>query len=47
MIENTFLGLGPMSVEVINSLDKFSRKYKKVPKFSKCQKCSENNLKVR
>lgn len=29
MIENTFLGLGPMSVEVINSLDKFSRKYKK------------------
>ena len=29
MIKNTFLGLGPMSVEVINSLDFFSKKYKK------------------
>ena len=29
MINNTFLGLGPMSVEVINSLDYFSKKYKK------------------
>ena len=29
MIKNTFLGLGPMSLEVINSLDYFSKKYKK------------------
>lgn len=29
MIKNTFLGLGPMSIEVINSLNKFSKKYKK------------------
>ena len=29
MIKNTFLGLGPMSVEVINSLNFFSKKYKK------------------
>ena len=29
MIKNTFLGLGPMSVEVINSLNYFSKKYKK------------------
>ena len=29
MIKNTFLGLGPMSIEVINSLDSFSKKYKK------------------
>ncbi len=29
MIKNTFLGLGPMSTEVINSLDFFSKKYKK------------------
>ena len=29
MIKNTFLGLGPMSLEIINSLDYFSRKYKK------------------
>lgn len=29
MIKNTFLGLGPMSLELINSLDFFSRKYKK------------------
>ena len=29
MIKNTFLGLGPMSVEVINSLDYFSKKHKK------------------
>ena len=29
MIKNTFLGLGPMSVEVINSLDFFSKKYNK------------------
>ena len=27
MIKNTFLGLGPMSLELINSLDFFSRKY--------------------
>jgi len=29
MIKNTFLGLGPMSVEVVNSLDFFSKKYTK------------------
>tara|TARA_A100001015_G_C15018430_1_gene726717 strand:- start:1444 stop:2454 length:1011 start_codon:yes stop_codon:yes gene_type:complete len=29
MIKNTFLGLGPMSIEVINSIDSFSKKYKK------------------
>lgn len=29
MIKNTFLGLGPMSLEVINSLNYFSKKYKK------------------
>jgi hypothetical protein len=29
MIKNTFLGLGPMSVEVVNSLNYFSKKYKK------------------
>jgi len=29
MIKNTFLGLGPMSLEVINSLDFFSKKYNK------------------
>ena len=29
MINNTFLGLGPMSAEVINSLNFFSKKYKK------------------
>ena len=29
MIKNTFLGLGPMSKEVINSLNFFSKKYKK------------------
>lgn len=29
MIKNTFLGLGPMSVEVINSLNFFSKKYSK------------------
>ena len=29
MIKNTFLGLGPMSIEIINSLNKFSKKYKK------------------
>jgi len=29
MIKNTFLGLGPMSLEVINSLNFFSKKYNK------------------
>ena len=29
MIKNTFLGLGPMSLEVINSLNYFSKKHKK------------------
>ena len=29
MIKNTFLGLGPMSLEVVNSLNYFSKKYKK------------------
>ena len=29
MIRNTFLGLGPMSLEIINSLDYFSKKHKK------------------
>lgn len=29
MIKNTFLGLGPMSLEIINSLNHFSNKYKK------------------
>ena len=29
MIKNTFLGLGPMSLEVINSINYFSKKYKK------------------
>ena len=29
MIKNVFLGLGPMSLEVINSLNYFSKKYKK------------------
>jgi len=29
MIKNTFLGLGPMSPEVINSLNSFSKKFKK------------------
>ena len=29
MIKNTFLGLGPMSLEVINSIDFFSKKYNK------------------
>jgi hypothetical protein len=29
MIKNTFLGLGPMSLEIINSLNHFSKKYKK------------------
>ena len=29
MIKNTFLGLGPMSLEIINSLNFFSKKYKK------------------
>ena len=29
MIKNTFLGLGPMSLEIINSLDFFSKKHKK------------------
>ena len=29
MIKNTFLGIGPMSLEVINSLDFFSKKFKK------------------
>ena len=29
MIKNTFLGLGPMSLEVVNALNYFSKKYKK------------------
>jgi len=29
MIKNTFLGIGPMSVEIIDSLDYFSKKFKK------------------
>lgn len=29
MLRDTFLGLGPMSVEVINSIDAFSKKHKK------------------
>ena len=29
MIKNTFLGLGPMSLEIINSFNYFSLKYKK------------------
>lgn len=29
MIKNTFLGLGPMSIEIINSFNYFSKKYKK------------------
>ena len=29
MIKNTFLGLGPMSLEIINSLNYFSKKHKK------------------
>lgn len=29
MIKNTFLGLGPMSLEIINSIDSFSKKQKK------------------
>lgn len=29
MIKNTFLGLGPMSLEVINSLNSFSKKFQK------------------
>ena len=29
MIKKTFLGLGPMSLEIIDSLNYFSKKYKK------------------
>ena len=29
MLRDTFLGLGPMSVEVINSIDAFSKKAQK------------------
>ena len=29
MIKNVFLGLGPMSLEIINSLNYFSKKYQK------------------
>ena len=29
MIKNCFLGAGPMSLEIITSLNRFSKKYKK------------------
>ena len=39
MIKNTFLGLGPMSIEIINSLNKFSKNIKKIMLI-----CSRNQI---
>ena len=42
MIKNTFLGLGPMSLEIINSLNWFSKKYNKKIMLI----CSRNQIEI-
>ena len=43
MIKNVFLGLGPMSLEIINSLDFFSKKYNKKIMLI----CSRNQIEIK
>ena len=43
MIKNVFLGLGPMSIEVINSINLFSKKYNKKIMFI----CSRNQIEAK